>query len=213
MHEYSAAVLRTGIYSDKEVVFVVVIVLTCSVTDDVVDLTLVAQEATDAAKSFAELEALGTLVGNELDFHAEISVMHEEPVGESHGRDYFQVDAGLGVFHVLGVLLLGVAQELDSSIASGWVLEVVSGVGNVLPQDEGGDGSHSHGLDGVVHSELDHASVQSDLVVELTEQLLLLDELHVGEDVSSESDSLVEALLLAIGHVVDSEDDALQTFI
>lgn len=106
MREYSAAVLRTAICSDKVFLSVEVVMLANSVADDLIDVHLVAEEATDATESLHELVAFRTLVSNEVDFETEVSVMEQEPVGKAHGVENFEFDSTLGVLKVLGVLLL-----------------------------------------------------------------------------------------------------------
>jgi hypothetical protein len=201
MREYSAAVLRTAICSDKVFLSVEVIMLANSVANDIIDVHLVAEEATDATESLHELVAFRTLVSNEVDFETEVSVMEQEPVGKAHGVENFEFDSTLGILKVLGVLLLHLTKESDSGLSSGGVFKLVSGVGDVFPQDHGIKSTHSHGLDSVIHSKLNHSGVHGDVVIKFAEHFLLLYKLNICHAVSGKSDSLVEAIIRSVSNI------------
>lgn len=207
MHEYSAAVLRTAYCSDKVFFSVEVILMTSSVANYLVNVQLVAEEASNTTESFTELVAFCTLVSDEVNFQSEVSIVEQKPVSKTHGVDDFVFDASLGILEVLGVLLLRLTKELDSGLPIGGVFEFVPSVGDLFPQDHDLESSHSHGLDGVLHSKLYHASVHSDVIIELAKHLLLLDELHVSHAVSSKSDSLIEAIVRPVSYIKNAQDN------
>jgi len=78
----------------------------------------------------------------------------------------------------------------ESERTVGSVLQDVSHGLEVLPNDQGLNGSHVESLEGILDSEDELSSVESDLIEELLDELLLLDELDVGERVGGEIDGL-----------------------
>lgn len=52
------------------------------IVDEIVNLDLVSQETTNAAKAFAELVSVGGLVRDKLDSDAELLVVKQKPIGQ-----------------------------------------------------------------------------------------------------------------------------------
>ena len=90
-----------------------------------VDVHLVAEEAADATESFAELVAIGGFIRDEVDIDAEFFVVHAKPVGEWLGICDLEVDTGLLILEVLGVLCLLVIEEVLLELSRDWVLDFV----------------------------------------------------------------------------------------
>lgn len=76
---------------------------------------------------------------------------------------------------------------LTSSCAS----EDISSDLQILPYDQCLDGTHVETLECIGDTETVFAGIERDLVKVLLDQLLLLDELDVGQRVSCELDSLI----------------------
>ena len=80
----------------------------------------------------------------------------------------------------------------------------------VLPADERLDGAHLQGPESVLHTEAVAPGVLADLVKVPVDQLLLLDELDIGQRLGRQLDGLVEAVLAAVAHVNKLDDFGLQ---
>lgn len=75
-------------------------------------------------------------------------------------------------------------------LTSGSVTKNVAHMRQVLPDDEGFDGTHFQSLEGVINAEAVLPTVLVDLVKVLLDQLLLLDEFDIGEGLRCEVNSL-----------------------
>ncbi|KAI3478310.1 hypothetical protein L1887_59786 [Cichorium endivia] len=174
---------------------------------------LVSQNAADTTETLAELHALLGAVGDEFEVGAELAVVFCEPLEERHGfLDLLHGLAGGAVHETRAVLLLLLGEHEDV-LGAVRVLEHVAHHVEVLPHDECLDGTQVERFEGVVEAEAVLASLHGDLVKVLLDELLLLDELDVGERLCGELDGLVEAVLAAVGDVDDLDDLGLQTVV
>ena len=197
--------------SDKVFIRVeVVIVVAHGVANNIIDVDAVPQEATNATESLHKLEAIGRLIGDELDSDTVVFVVKAEPVGQLLAADDFKVDARLGVLEVLRVLLLLRVEQESFRLILYWVLDLISHDLDVFEQHHCLKRSKLEGLHRVLHTKSDHSRVERDLLEEATNDFLLLHELHVGERVLRKRDRLIEALIEAVGNINSAEDQVLQ---
>ena len=108
--------------------------------------------------------------------------------------------------------MLGVQQESLGLILH-WVLDFVSHDLNVLEQHHCLKSTKLHSLHGIFDTKGDHASIEGNLLEESANDLLLLDELDIGKRVLRQSDSLVEALIKAVGHIDRRDNLVLKSII
>mmetsp|Transcript_16231 Transcript_16231/g.50376 ORF Transcript_16231/g.50376 Transcript_16231/m.50376 type:complete len:399 (+) Transcript_16231:242-1438(+) len=176
---------------------------------------LVAEQAAHAAEAAHELRALLRLVGDQLEREAHLLVVLGEELDQVDGLDLVgraALDVGrvqdllhLGLLHLLrGVVVVARRRPVGGLHGDAQRLEVLEG-------DERVHGAHVDGLHRVADAVAVHVRVEGELVVELLEELLLLDQLHVAERVGREVDGLVEADLTGVSDVDELDDDLLQT--
>ena len=142
-----------------EVLIWIEIILACGVMCDVIQVQFVPQKSADTSKAFAKLEAIGRLVGNELDFDAVCLVMETDPVGKLLACYDFEVNSSILVLEVLRVLLLLSIKQEDLCFVLDRVFDFVSHDFDVFKKKHGVKGSKFEGLHGVFDSENNHASV------------------------------------------------------
>ena len=142
---------------------------------------------------------------------------------------------GVLVHKVGGVLLLLRREVLDQRLAGGRVHQHVAVDLQVLPHNQRLHRPHIQTLQRVLHPEAKLPRVLANLVKvpdqggeqvsegvgagtrvkpdrnALGDQLLLLDELHVRQDVCGQLNRLIEPVLAAVRHVANVDDDGLQS--
>ena len=188
----------------------VVIVVAHGVADHIINVDAVPQEATNATEALHKLEAVGRLIGDELNGDTVVFVVEAEPVGQLLAAHNFKVHARLRVLEVLRVLLLLRVEQESFRLILYRVLDLVSHDLNVLEQHHCLKRSELEGLHRILHSKRDHTRVERDLLEEAANDLLLLHELHVGERVLRECDRLIEALVEAVGNINSGDDLGLE---
>ena len=189
----------------------VIIVVAHSITNHIIEIHTVAKEATDTTEALDELVAIGRLVSDELDGDTIVFVVKAEPVSELLTADDLQVDTCLGVLEVLRVLLLLSIEEEGLGLVLDRVLDLISHNLDVFEEHHCLKRSELQSLHCVFHTESDHSSVESDLLKEPSDDLLLLNKLDVRERVLSQCDGLVEALVETIGDIDGGQDGSLQS--
>ena len=200
--------------SDEILIRVEVFVIVAhGVPNHVIKIQLVAQEATNATESLAELESVWGLVSDKLDADTVVFIVDAKPVGELLTGDDFQVDTGFGIFEILGVLLLLSVQKENLLLVLHGVLDHIPHNLNILKQHHGLKSSKFHCFHGVFYTESDHTSIQCDLLEEFTNDLLLLDEFDIAKRVCREGDSLIESLVETIGDINCGDNVLLKTIV
>ena len=140
----------------------------------------VSQDAADAAESSTKLRTFLGFVGDNLQGGAEALVLVGEPFQQRHGFDQLQLDAGFFVDKVGFILFLVLIEMKDLLLVVAVVLEHVTHDLQVLPHDEDLHSAHLERFERVVDAEAEFARVLRDLVEIFSDQLLFLDEFHVG---------------------------------
>jgi len=105
------------------------------VVDDLVDVYFVAKEATNATEALHELMAFLGLVGNQLNFDTEVTVVHAEPVAQRFRLDNLEVDSTVCILEVLRVALLVGSEVPGLGLAVGWIFDDVSHMFDFVPQE------------------------------------------------------------------------------
>jgi len=101
-------------HSSNEVfIGVEIFVLACSITNDVIEVQLVSEEATDASKALHKLERLTALVSDQLNDETVLLVVHQQPVGKTFLTLDLQLNTGLRILEMPRVLLLHLIQVLN----------------------------------------------------------------------------------------------------
>ena len=102
------------------VIGVEIVILTSCVSNDFIELQLVAKETADSTETLDELERFTALVSDEFNLDTEALVVHEKPISEALLTLDFKGDAGLGILEMFWVLLLRLVQILDPYIFRAW---------------------------------------------------------------------------------------------
>lgn len=214
VHEASHAVFhkRVLFFRSYEVLLGVEVVINVShsVTNRVVDIDLVAQEATDSTEALHELEAIGRLVCDELDRDTVFFVVQAEPVGQLLAAYNLKIDTSVSVLEVLRVLLLLSVEQENFGLVLYGILDLVPHNFDFFKQHHGLECTELQGLHGVPDSKGDHSRVECDLLKEASNDLLLLHELHVSQGVCGQSDGLTESLIETIGDIDCRDDDTFK---
>lgn len=184
--------------SDKVFIGIEILILTSSITDDIVKLQLIAEEATNATEALHELESLCALVSDELDGETPLFVMHEEPISKSFLGLNFKDSTCFFVLEVLRVLLLCFVQVLDPGLFLSGDLEFEALHFDVLEKNHLLKSAHFVGFERVINTEDYVSSVLSNFVHELADDLLFLDKLDAGQAISSQGDGLGESIVLTV---------------
>lgn len=195
-------------YRRSDEVFIrVEVFLASSVVLDVIKFELVPEEAADASETLAVLEAVGRLVGNELDLDTVGLVVNGEPVCQLFLCDHLKVNAGFPVLEELLVLFLLGVQKKNVRLARHWVLDLVAHDFDVLIEEHHLESADLHRLHRVFDSKHDHACVQCDVFKELSDNLLFLHKLDVGQDILRLCDGILETLVHAVGNIERGQYD------
>lgn len=139
--------------SDKIGLWVEIVTSGISVTDMLVKLNLVPEEATDATESLDKLEALLRLVSDKLNLDTEATVVIAEPLSERVLLDNIVVLACLLILEILGILLLCRVEKNSLGVTLDWVLENISVYFEVLKEHHSLKCSDFHCLHGVLNTE------------------------------------------------------------
>ena len=86
--------LNYSVYCSDEVFIWVKIIVAWELvvgSNQIVQLKFIAQEATNATKSFTELKSVRWLVCDEVDVNAEFLIIHDKPVAKLVNLNHFQI--------------------------------------------------------------------------------------------------------------------------
>lgn len=204
---------RAEVWSDK--VVIVKAVLVAFILNVVVDVDLVAEEASNATEAFAELVSVGGFVRDEFNLNAELFVVEQQPIRQTFRVHNFEFHVGFRVAEELRVLLLllSLSQHVHGGSVSMGVSKFVASVSQVLPEQHNFEGAQVEGLEGVLNAEDVQASVEGNLLEKLANNFLLLHETHIPHRLGTHRDSLIETIIHSVADVEVSEHDRLQTSI
>lgn len=199
--------------SNEVFIGVKIVIVSCSVPNNVIQFDFVAKEAANATETLAELVAVGALVRDELNVDSIFLVVQAEPVSQLLARDDFQVDARLFVLEILRVLLLLRIQKVHLDFILYRVLNLVPHHLDILEEHHSLKGSQLERFHGVIHTKANVASVEGDFFEELANDFLLLHKFDVGKRILSKLNGLIEALIETVRDVNSAQNETQETLV
>ena len=121
-------------YSNEVFIRVKVIIVSSSISYDVVKIHLVPGEASNSSKSFHKLEAIWWLISDEFQLQVVVFVVQAQPVGKLFRGYNFQVHSCLWILEVFWILLLNCIQKVNFNFVFNWVLDLVPSNLNVFKE-------------------------------------------------------------------------------
>jgi hypothetical protein len=103
--------------------------------------------------------------------------------------------------------------DVHKSHTTSWIAQHIARAIEVLPDNQGFDGTHLQALESVLDTVAVLASVLRNLVKEGRNELLLLHKLDIGKRIAGKLDGLVEAVLTTVRHIDNLDDLGQQTLV